>query len=150
MLNQFVFLFTRQWILKCASFRSSFLVTQEVRRGYKVVLEKLMFRYFSLLCVCVPCSMGLFPQLRRNFPTCLSSWKTPPRVLKSSQSEALMGVTNAGLTSAPLQMFTEEEVMIKNTGEWTAQCHLQVPVVTSWGHSVKSRDVFEGYVHLSL
>ena len=79
-----------------------------------------MLRYFSLfffVCVCFPSSMGLFLQLRRSFPTCLSSWKTPPRVLKSSQSEAALGLTNAGLPGAPLQMFTAEEMMIKNTGE---------------------------------
>ncbi|EFB26178.1 hypothetical protein PANDA_021175, partial [Ailuropoda melanoleuca] len=74
--------------------------------------------------------------LRRNFPTCLSSWKTPPRVLKSSQSEALIGVTNPRLTSAPLQMFTEEEVMIKNTVKKFAQEQI-APLVSKMDENSK-------------
>ncbi|XP_045671708.1 short/branched chain specific acyl-CoA dehydrogenase, mitochondrial [Ursus americanus] len=109
-----------------------------------------MFRYFSLLCVCVPCSMGLFPQLRRNFPTCLSSWKTPPRVLKSSQSEALMGVTNAGLTSAPLQMFTEEEVMIKNTVKKFAQEQVAPLVSTMDENSKMDASIIQGLFQQGL
>ncbi|KAM9051751.1 short/branched chain specific acyl-CoA dehydrogenase, mitochondrial isoform 2-T4 [Megaptera novaeangliae] len=53
--------------------------------------------------------------LRRNFPICLSSWKNPPHVLKSSQSEAGLKTTNKGLPYAPLQTFTDEEMMIKST-----------------------------------
>ncbi|XP_049711387.1 short/branched chain specific acyl-CoA dehydrogenase, mitochondrial isoform X3 [Elephas maximus indicus] len=53
--------------------------------------------------------------LTRNIPTCLSSWKIPPCVLKSSQSEASLNISNNGLSTAPLQTLTEEELMIKNT-----------------------------------
>ncbi|XP_073649943.1 short/branched chain specific acyl-CoA dehydrogenase, mitochondrial isoform X6 [Tursiops truncatus] len=52
--------------------------------------------------------------LRRNFPICLSSWKNPPHVLKSSQSEAGLKTTNKAQPYAPLQTFTDEEMMIKS------------------------------------
>lgn len=73
----------------------------------------------------------LFPQLRRNFPSCLSSWKTPPHALNSSQSEAQLKATSNGLPLAPLQTFTDEEMMIKSTGEWT-RVHQSSPRVTTW------------------
>uniref|UniRef100_A0A452FYY0 Short/branched chain specific acyl-CoA dehydrogenase, mitochondrial n=2 Tax=Capra hircus TaxID=9925 RepID=A0A452FYY0_CAPHI len=63
----------------------------------------------------------LFPQLRRNFPSCLSSWKTPPHALNSSQSEAQLKATSNGLPLAPLQTFTDEEMMIKSTVKKFAQ-----------------------------
>ncbi|XP_040479853.1 short/branched chain specific acyl-CoA dehydrogenase, mitochondrial isoform X2 [Ursus maritimus] len=88
--------------------------------------------------------------LRRNFPTCLSSWKTPPRVLKSSQSEALMGVTNAGLTSAPLQMFTEEEVMIKNTVKKFAQEQVAPLVSTMDENSKMDASIIQGLFQQGL
>uniref|UniRef100_A0A8C2URF5 Short/branched chain specific acyl-CoA dehydrogenase, mitochondrial n=1 Tax=Chinchilla lanigera TaxID=34839 RepID=A0A8C2URF5_CHILA len=50
----------------------------------------------------------LWRLLRRHLPTCLSSWKIPPHVMRSSQSEAL-------LPSAPLQTFTDDEMMMKST-----------------------------------
>uniref|UniRef100_A0AC11DC59 Acyl-CoA dehydrogenase short/branched chain n=1 Tax=Ovis aries TaxID=9940 RepID=A0AC11DC59_SHEEP len=59
--------------------------------------------------------------LRRNFPSCLSSWKTPPHALNSSQSEAQLKATSNGLPLAPLQTFTDEEMMIKSTVKKFAQ-----------------------------
>jgi hypothetical protein len=62
---------------------------------------------------------GLFLKLRRRFPTCLSPWKIPPRVLKSSQPEALVSLTNNAVAFAPLQTLTDEEIMMKQTGKQT-------------------------------
>ncbi|XP_040847908.1 short/branched chain specific acyl-CoA dehydrogenase, mitochondrial isoform X1 [Ochotona curzoniae] len=58
--------------------------------------------------------------LRRNFLSCLS-WKIPPRALKSSQSEALLETASNGLPFAPLQTFTDEEMMIKSSVKKFAQ-----------------------------
>ncbi|XP_019570494.2 short/branched chain specific acyl-CoA dehydrogenase, mitochondrial [Rhinolophus sinicus] len=74
--------------------------------------------------------------LRRNFPTCLSSWKTPPRVLHSSQSEALLSITNDGLPCAPLQTFTDEEMMIKGTVKKFAQEQV-APLVSTMDENSK-------------
>ncbi|OWK07569.1 ACADSB, partial [Cervus elaphus hippelaphus] len=59
--------------------------------------------------------------LRRNFPSCLSSWKTPPHALSSSQPEAQFKAATNGLPLAPLQTFSEEEMMIKSTVKKFAQ-----------------------------
>ncbi|XP_045295722.1 short/branched chain specific acyl-CoA dehydrogenase, mitochondrial isoform X1 [Leopardus geoffroyi] len=77
--------------------------------------------------------------LRRHVPTCLSSWKTPPRVLKSSQSAALLGVTDHGPSCAPLQMFTEEEMMIKNTVKKFAQEQI-APLVSTMDENSKMEE----------
>ena len=81
----------------------------------KIFPKKLMCHCCSFVNV-FPIQWGPFPQLRTNFPTCLSSWKHPPRVLKSSQPAPLK-TTNNGRSDSPLQTFTDEEMMIKNTGE---------------------------------
>lgn len=57
--------------------------------------------------------------LRRNFLTHSSSWKIPPRVLKSSQPEAVLSVTNNALCFAPLQTFTDEDIMMQKAGKET-------------------------------
>lgn len=63
------------------------------------------------------CFWGLFLQLRRNFPTCLPSWKSPPRALRASHSEALLSPAGGGLPGAPLQTLSDEELMIQSAGE---------------------------------
>ncbi|XP_057590521.1 short/branched chain specific acyl-CoA dehydrogenase, mitochondrial isoform X1 [Hippopotamus amphibius kiboko] len=87
--------------------------------------------------------------LRRNFPTCLSSWKNPPRVLKSSQAEAEL-VTNNGLLCAPLQTFTEEEMMVKNTVKKFAQEQI-APLVSKMDESSEmEKSVIEGLFQQGL
>ena len=132
--SQFLFLFTRQCILKWAGLSSLFGDT-----WCKCELQSYSQRnqcsdtsrtVCVCVCVCVFClHWGRLLQLRRNFPTCLCSWKTPPRALKSSQPEALLSVTSEGLPCAPLQTLTDEEMMIKNSGEQTSQWHLVLPLV---------------------
>uniref|UniRef100_A0A667I9A9 Short/branched chain specific acyl-CoA dehydrogenase, mitochondrial n=1 Tax=Lynx canadensis TaxID=61383 RepID=A0A667I9A9_LYNCA len=88
--------------------------------------------------------------LRRHVPTCLSSWKTPPRVLKSSQSAALLGVTDHGPSCAPLQMFTEEEMMIKNTVKKFAQEQIAPLVSTMDENSKMEESVIQGLFQQGL
>ncbi|XP_034886537.1 short/branched chain specific acyl-CoA dehydrogenase, mitochondrial isoform X1 [Mirounga leonina] len=88
--------------------------------------------------------------LRRNFPTCLSSWKTPPRVLKSSQSAALLGITNPGLSCAPLQMFTDEEMMIKNIVNRFAQEQVAPLVSTMDENSKMDTSIIQGLFQQGL
>ncbi|XP_077619059.1 short/branched chain specific acyl-CoA dehydrogenase, mitochondrial [Crocuta crocuta] len=88
--------------------------------------------------------------LRRHLPTCLSSWTTPPRVLKSSQSEALLGVTDHGPPCAPLQMFTEEEMMIKNTVKKFAQEQIAPLVSTMDENSKMEKSVIQGLFQQGL
>ncbi|XP_072480900.1 short/branched chain specific acyl-CoA dehydrogenase, mitochondrial isoform X2 [Notamacropus eugenii] len=87
------------------------------------------------------CRGGL---LRRNFLTCLSSWKTPPCFLKSTHSEALYNISNNGVTFAPLQTFTEEEMMIKNMVKKFAEKQI-APVVAAMDENSKmDKSVIEG------
>nr|XP_004659329.2 short/branched chain specific acyl-CoA dehydrogenase, mitochondrial [Jaculus jaculus] len=58
--------------------------------------------------------------LRRNFPTCLP-WKLSPHVLQSSQAEAVLSRTNNVLSFAPLQTFTDEEIIMKKSVRKFAQ-----------------------------
>ncbi|XP_045883679.1 short/branched chain specific acyl-CoA dehydrogenase, mitochondrial isoform X1 [Meles meles] len=88
--------------------------------------------------------------LRRNFPTCLSSWKTPPHVLKSSQSEALLSTTNAGLSCAPLQMFTDEEMMIKDAVKKFAQEQVAPLVSTMDENSKMDTSIIQGLFQQGL
>lgn len=82
----------------------------------KLFPNKLMFKLLPSMCISLLQS-GLFLKLRRNFPACLSSWKSPPRTLKSSQPETLLGETNHALPFAPLQTLTNEEMMMKEAGQ---------------------------------
>ncbi|XP_049552736.1 short/branched chain specific acyl-CoA dehydrogenase, mitochondrial isoform X4 [Orcinus orca] len=74
--------------------------------------------------------------LRRNFPICLSSWKNPPHVLKSSQSEAGLKTTNKAQPYAPLQTFTDEEMMIKSAVKKFAQEQI-APLVSKMDENSK-------------
>ncbi|XP_074089529.1 short/branched chain specific acyl-CoA dehydrogenase, mitochondrial isoform X1 [Macrotis lagotis] len=87
--------------------------------------------------------------LRRNFLTCLSSWKTP-RFLKSSQSEALYNIPNNGVIFAPLKTFTEEEMMIKNMVKKFAEKHIAPFVVTMDENSQMDKSVIEGLFQQGL
>ncbi|XP_059254734.1 short/branched chain specific acyl-CoA dehydrogenase, mitochondrial isoform X2 [Mustela nigripes] len=88
--------------------------------------------------------------LRRNFPTCLSSWKTPPHVLKSSQSEALLSTINPGLFCAPLQMFTDEEIMIKDAVKKFAQERVAPLVSTMDENSKMDISIIQGLFQQGL
>nr|XP_028585851.1 short/branched chain specific acyl-CoA dehydrogenase, mitochondrial [Podarcis muralis] len=52
-------------------------------------------------------------KLRWNMPPFINSCMRQPSFFKSSKSEALPNLTSEGVTCAPLQTFTEEEIMIK-------------------------------------
>ncbi|KAM6183331.1 short/branched chain specific acyl-CoA dehydrogenase, mitochondrial [Erethizon dorsatum] len=81
--------------------------------------------------------------LRRHFPTCLSSWKVPPHVLRSSQSEAL-------LPSAPLQTFTDDEIMMKSTVKKFAQEQIAPLVSTMDENSKMEESVIQGLFQQGL
>nr|XP_045217643.1 short/branched chain specific acyl-CoA dehydrogenase, mitochondrial isoform X3 [Macaca fascicularis] len=83
-------------------------------------------------------------KLRRNFPTCLSSWKIPPHVSKSSQSEALLDITNNGLHLAPLQTLTDEEMMIKSSVKKFAQEQIAPLVSTMDENSKMEKSIIQG------
>uniref|UniRef100_A0A8C3X4A7 Short/branched chain specific acyl-CoA dehydrogenase, mitochondrial n=1 Tax=Catagonus wagneri TaxID=51154 RepID=A0A8C3X4A7_9CETA len=92
---------------------------------------------------------GLFPQRRTSFPTCLSSWKNPPRVLKSSQSAPLTTANNR-LPYSPLQTFTDEEMMIKNTVKKFAQEQV-APLVSKMDENSKmEKSVIQGLFQQGL
>ncbi|KAB1271739.1 Short/branched chain specific acyl-CoA dehydrogenase; mitochondrial [Camelus dromedarius] len=108
-----------------------------------------MFQYFTyLMCMC-SLFTGDCSQLRRNFPTCLS-WKNPPRVLKSSQSEALLRTTNDKLSYTPLQTFTDEEIMIKDTVKKFAQEQI-APLVSKMDEKGKmEKSIIQGLFQQGL
>uniref|UniRef100_A0A8C9A6A2 Short/branched chain specific acyl-CoA dehydrogenase, mitochondrial n=1 Tax=Prolemur simus TaxID=1328070 RepID=A0A8C9A6A2_PROSS len=90
-------------------------------------------------------------QLRqRNFPTCLSSWKIPPHVLKSSQSEALLDMTNNGLSFAPLQTFTDEQITIKSSVKKFAQEQIAPLVSTMDENSKMEKSIIQGLFQQGL
>lgn len=88
--------------------------------------------------------------LRRNFPACLSSWKSPPRALKSSQPEALLGVTNHALPFAPLQTLTDEEMMMKEAVKKFAREQIAPFVSTMDENSKMEKSVIQGLFQQGL
>ncbi|XP_064229829.1 short/branched chain specific acyl-CoA dehydrogenase, mitochondrial isoform X2 [Aotus nancymaae] len=88
--------------------------------------------------------------LRRNFPTCLSSWKIPPHVPKSSGSEAVLNITNNGVPFVPLQTFTDEEMMIKSSVKKFAQEQLAPLVSTMDENSKMEKSVIQGLFQQGL
>ncbi|XP_051001401.1 short/branched chain specific acyl-CoA dehydrogenase, mitochondrial [Acomys russatus] len=88
--------------------------------------------------------------LRRNFPTCLSSWKMPPRALKSSQPGALLSITNNTLPFAPLQTFTDEEIMMKKAVKKFAQEQIAPLVSTMDENSKMEKSVIQGLFQQGL
>ncbi|XP_036121876.1 short/branched chain specific acyl-CoA dehydrogenase, mitochondrial [Molossus molossus] len=87
--------------------------------------------------------------LGRNYPTCLSSWKTP-RALWSSQSEALLSPTHSGLPCAPLQTFTDEEAMMKSAVKKFAQEQIAPLVSTMDENSKMEKSVIQGLFQQGL
>ncbi|KAM5271927.1 short/branched chain specific acyl-CoA dehydrogenase, mitochondrial [Ctenodactylus gundi] len=88
--------------------------------------------------------------LRRNFPSCLSSWKIPRHALRSSQSEALLEVRHNGPLAAPLQTFTDDEVMLKSVGQKFAQEQI-VPLVSTMDENSKmEKSVIQGLFQQGL
>ncbi|XP_075391225.1 short/branched chain specific acyl-CoA dehydrogenase, mitochondrial isoform X1 [Tenrec ecaudatus] len=89
--------------------------------------------------------------LSRNLPTCLSSWKVPPRVFRSSQSEASLNhAASPGLPGSPLQTFTEEELMIKSTVTKFAQQQIAPLVSTMDENSTMDKSVIQGLFQQGL
>ncbi|XP_012579300.1 PREDICTED: short/branched chain specific acyl-CoA dehydrogenase, mitochondrial [Condylura cristata] len=88
--------------------------------------------------------------LRRSVPTCLSSWHSPPRVLRSSQPEAVLSVTSNGLPCAPLQTFTEEELMIQSTVKKFAQEQIAPLVSMMDENSRMEKSVIQGLFQQGL
>ncbi|XP_048194035.1 short/branched chain specific acyl-CoA dehydrogenase, mitochondrial [Perognathus longimembris pacificus] len=99
------------------------------------------------------CAWGLLRRsqlLRRNFPSCLSSWKIPPHALKSSQPEALLKPTNNELPCAPLQMFSEEERMMQEVVRKFAQDQVAPLVSTMDENSKMEKSVMQGLFQQGL
>lgn len=68
----------------------------------------------TVLMFCIYCQ-----QLKRNVPVYLAaSWRASPCVYRSFKSEPVPNVTTDGLVCAPLQTFTEEEMMLKDMGTY--------------------------------
>lgn len=88
--------------------------------------------------------------LRRNFLTHSSSWKIPPRVLKSSQPEALLSVTNNALRFAPLQTFTDEDIMMQKAVKKFAQEQIAPLVSTMDENSKMEKSVIQGLFQQGL
>lgn len=88
--------------------------------------------------------------LRRHLPTCLSSWKVPPHVPKSSQPEALFEVRNNAPSSAPLQTLTDEEMMMKSTVKKFAQEQIAPLVSTMDENSKMEKSVIQGLFQQGL
>ncbi|KAM8784059.1 short/branched chain specific acyl-CoA dehydrogenase, mitochondrial [Rhynchonycteris naso] len=82
--------------------------------------------------------------LRRNFPPCLASWKTPPRALRASHSEARLSIADNQLPCGPLQTVTEEELMIKNTVKRFAQEQVAPLVSAMDENSEMEKSVIQG------
>uniref|UniRef100_F7E7F0 Short/branched chain specific acyl-CoA dehydrogenase, mitochondrial n=2 Tax=Ornithorhynchus anatinus TaxID=9258 RepID=F7E7F0_ORNAN len=82
-------------------------------------------------------------------PTCLSSWKAP-RVYKSSQTEAIPNMANSGIMNAPLQTFTEEEMMIKTMVKKFAQERITPLVATMDENSKMDKSVIQGLFEQGL
>ncbi|XP_007935006.2 short/branched chain specific acyl-CoA dehydrogenase, mitochondrial [Orycteropus afer afer] len=88
--------------------------------------------------------------LTRNFPTCLSSWKSPPHLFRSSKSQAVFNTANNGSHYAPLQTFTEEELMIKNIVRTFAQQQIAPLVSTMDENSEMDKSVIRGLFQQGL
>ncbi|KAM9197776.1 short/branched chain specific acyl-CoA dehydrogenase, mitochondrial isoform 2-T2 [Dugong dugon] len=88
--------------------------------------------------------------LTGNVPTCLSSWNIPPHVLKYSQSKASLNLSNNGLSSVPLQTFTKEELMIKNSVKKFAQQQIAPLVSTMDKNSEMDKSIIQGLFQQGL
>ncbi|KAJ6669020.1 hypothetical protein lerEdw1_007829, partial [Lerista edwardsae] len=88
--------------------------------------------------------------LRQNMPLRMSFWTTHPCVFKSSQSEALPNLATNDITYAPLQTFTEEEMMMKEMVKKFAQERI-APLVQKMDKEAKLDDsVLQGLFEQGL
>ncbi|XP_007420845.1 short/branched chain specific acyl-CoA dehydrogenase, mitochondrial isoform X1 [Python bivittatus] len=76
---------------------------------------------------------------RWNMPLCINHWMTHSCLFKSFKSKASPHIVKEGLTCAPLQTFTEEELMIKETVKKFAQERV-VPLVQKMDADAKLDD----------
>ncbi|XP_060539169.1 short/branched chain specific acyl-CoA dehydrogenase, mitochondrial isoform X1 [Pantherophis guttatus] len=76
---------------------------------------------------------------RWNMPLCINDWMTHSCLSKSFKSEALPHIIKEGLTCAPLQTYTEEELMIKQSVKKFAQEQV-VPLVQKMDADAKFDD----------
>lgn len=74
----------------------------------------------------------------------------PPRALKSSQAEALHSITNNTLPFAPLQTFTDEEIMMKKAVKKFAQEQIAPLVSTMDENSKMEKSVIQGLFQQGL
>nr|KAF6303390.1 acyl-CoA dehydrogenase short/branched chain [Myotis myotis] len=82
--------------------------------------------------------------LRRNFPTCLPAWKSPPGALRASHSEALLSPAGSGLPGAPLQTLSDEELMIQSAVKKFAREQV-APLVSTMDENAKmEKSVIQG------
>ncbi|XP_070288147.1 short/branched chain specific acyl-CoA dehydrogenase, mitochondrial isoform X1 [Myotis yumanensis] len=85
--------------------------------------------------------------IRRNFPTCLPAWKSPPRALRAlraSHSEALLSPAGGVLPGAPLQMLSDEELMIQSAVKKFAREQV-APLVSTMDENAKmEKSVIQG------
>ncbi|XP_066476968.1 short/branched chain specific acyl-CoA dehydrogenase, mitochondrial [Tiliqua scincoides] len=89
-------------------------------------------------------------QLRQNMPLHTSFWITRPCAFKSSQSEAMPNLATNEITYAPLQMLTEEEMMMKEMVKKFAQERI-APLVQKMDAEAKLDDsVLQGLFEQGL
>ncbi|XP_014305268.1 short/branched chain specific acyl-CoA dehydrogenase, mitochondrial isoform X2 [Myotis lucifugus] len=87
---------------------------------------------------------GRDAKIRRNFPTCLPAWKSPPRALRASHSEALLSPAGGGLPGAPLQTLSDEELMIQSAVKKFAREQV-APLVSTMDENAKmEKSVIQG------
>ena len=65
----------------------------------------------------VPYAMAMVHTATKKLPKLPVFLENPPHALSSSQPEAQLKAATNGLPLAPLQTLTDEEMMIKSTGE---------------------------------
>ncbi|XP_039410008.1 short/branched chain specific acyl-CoA dehydrogenase, mitochondrial isoform X1 [Corvus cornix cornix] len=89
-------------------------------------------------------------KLRRHIPAYLAPWRVSPRVFRSSKSELKPNLASDGLACAPLQMFTEEEAMLKDMVTKFAQERV-APFVQKMDENAKMEDsVIQGLFEQGL
>ncbi|NXC75788.1 ACDSB protein, partial [Anhinga anhinga] len=102
-----------------------------------------------LVTVCMFC-VYYCQQLRRNLPVYLAPWRASPCVFRSSKSELLPNLASDGVVCAPLQTFTEEEMMLKNMVTKFAQERV-APLVQKMDENSKMEDsVIQGLFEQGL
>uniref|UniRef100_K7FLN0 Short/branched chain specific acyl-CoA dehydrogenase, mitochondrial n=2 Tax=Pelodiscus sinensis TaxID=13735 RepID=K7FLN0_PELSI len=88
--------------------------------------------------------------LKRNTPAYLASWKAPPAVFKSSKSEAMANLANERVVCAPLDMLSEEEMMMKEMVKKFAQERIAPLVKTMDANAKMDESVQQGLFEQGL